>query len=319
MLASTNNATLFSPLQIPLPPESHLHLPVLSDGMVDAVAVWFELHLDSEVSISTAPSWDISWEQALFPVPRKMEVQRGDSLQLLASCSDILLSVEVEVSSKVAFLSETGERDQPLVDVETVDKTVLQLEMKQLMAGGSIEHVLPNQDNGGRMGHAEMEELAATAASAPSLRNFPHSDNYFVERGELSRLNDSVFMGAYRKAVAQALQVMRETSSSSSSEDSELEEGMTHMILDPPEESLNSDSFGDPVFSQGLGSTDARMDSGDEDSGSEECADCIVLDMVQGLSLFGLMAAKEGECKYFLLYSGYPWLPLLTFSINSHT
>lgn len=298
----------YFPLQVPLPPESRLRLPVQCDGMVDAVAVWFQLHLDSEVSISTAPSWDISWEQALFPVPRLMEVQRRDSLQLLASCFDTLLNVELEgieslvgsigdcsLSSKTeAFPSDTGERDQPLMDVEGIDKTALPLERKQLIAERSIESVLPNQDDRNGKGQAEME-LAETAASVPPSGYYPPSKNYFVERGELSRLNDGVFMEAYAKALAEALQVMRETSSASSSEDSELEEGMMQMMLDQPGESSNSVNFGDPVSSQGLGITDSGMDSGDDDSGSEDCADCIVLDMARGLSLFGLLAAKEGE------------------------
>ena len=238
-----------------------------------------------------------------------MEVRRGDSLQLLASCSDTLLNVELEgieklagsigdcsLSSKTeAFPSDTGERDQPLMDVEGINKTALPLERKQLIAEGSIiENVLPNQDDRNGKGQAEME-LAETAASVSPLGYFPPSKNYFVERGELSRLNDGVFMEAYGKALAEALQVMRETSSSSSSEDSELEEGMMQMMLDQPGESSNAVNFGDPVSSQRLGITDSGMDSGDEDSGSEDCADCIVLDMARGLSLFGLLAAKEGE------------------------
>lgn len=41
---------------------------VIQDGDVDALAVWFELHLDQENSISTGPDEDTCWEQAIYPV-----------------------------------------------------------------------------------------------------------------------------------------------------------------------------------------------------------------------------------------------------------
>ena len=299
--------------QVPLPPECHLHLPVLCEGMVDAVAMWFELHLDSEVSFCTAPSWDLSWEQALFPMSREMEVQRGDAVRLLASCSDILLKMEVEgiqrsartvgecsLSSKnvesTAFLSRAGRMDQLLVDMDGIDKTVAPLESKQLLAVGSIDLETPNQDDESRKGQAEMEELAETAAST-LLTNCADDEKYYVERGELSRINDGIFMEAYRKAIAEALQVIREAGSSSSAEGSELEDGMTRMMLDPPIRKEQSLNCGDSIPCERLGSTVARMDSGDEgstESSSEDYADCIVLDMAWGPSLFGLLAAKEG-------------------------
>ena len=68
-----------------------------------------------------------------------------------------------------------------------------------------------------------------------------HDSVYFVERGDLLRLNDSLYTSAYHRAIIEAVKSIRETS-----------------------EAVDS-------------------------------AGCIVLDLTQGLSLFGLMAAKEGE------------------------
>ncbi len=73
------------------------------------MAVWFDLHLFADISISTSPSWDLSWEQAIFPIypapswspPREGEeegeVCLGDVLVLNASCSDTQLEIGVEV------------------------------------------------------------------------------------------------------------------------------------------------------------------------------------------------------------------------------
>ncbi|KAJ3615406.1 hypothetical protein NHX12_016105, partial [Muraenolepis orangiensis] len=45
-----------------------LHLPVTQEGTLDALAVWFQLHLDQESSISTGPQEDTCWEQAIYPI-----------------------------------------------------------------------------------------------------------------------------------------------------------------------------------------------------------------------------------------------------------
>ena len=51
----------------------------MAAGQLDAVAVWFDLILDSQNSFSTGPSWDISWEQAIFPTGQEdIHLQAGD-------------------------------------------------------------------------------------------------------------------------------------------------------------------------------------------------------------------------------------------------
>lgn len=47
---------------------SRFRLPVTRDGILDALAMWFELHLDKETSLSTGPQEDTCWEQAIYPV-----------------------------------------------------------------------------------------------------------------------------------------------------------------------------------------------------------------------------------------------------------
>lgn len=78
-------------------PENHLQLQVMSDGIVDAIATWFDLHLDSHTSISTAPSWDLSWEQAVFPV------QVRNTLLLLPYGSLLELMAEISLQGKYWF------------------------------------------------------------------------------------------------------------------------------------------------------------------------------------------------------------------------
>ena len=48
--------------------EQELVLPITSQGRIDALAMWFDLHLDSITSLSSAPEASSCWEQAIFPV-----------------------------------------------------------------------------------------------------------------------------------------------------------------------------------------------------------------------------------------------------------
>ncbi|MEQ2178421.1 hypothetical protein GOODEAATRI_013862, partial [Goodea atripinnis] len=51
-----------------------IRLPVTLEGELDALAVWFQLHLDEENSLSTGPQEDTCWEQAIYPVHSAMSV-----------------------------------------------------------------------------------------------------------------------------------------------------------------------------------------------------------------------------------------------------
>lgn len=44
-----------------------MRLPVIQQGELDALVVWFQLHLDEENSLSTGPQEDTCWEQAIYP------------------------------------------------------------------------------------------------------------------------------------------------------------------------------------------------------------------------------------------------------------
>lgn len=42
--------------------------PIIKEGTLDAIVVWFVLQLDDEHSLSTSPSEETCWEQAVYPV-----------------------------------------------------------------------------------------------------------------------------------------------------------------------------------------------------------------------------------------------------------
>ena len=78
-------------------PSSKLHLPIINDGHIDAFVTWFELHLDSEVSFSTGPSTNSSWEQAIFP-QYDLSVSKGQYLNVDMTCTDNHLLVNTSTT-----------------------------------------------------------------------------------------------------------------------------------------------------------------------------------------------------------------------------
>lgn len=63
-----------------------LSLPVTEGGILDAVVVWFVLQLDEEHALSTSPSEETCWEQAVYPV----QGQLGTSCAV--SVANVLIS-----------------------------------------------------------------------------------------------------------------------------------------------------------------------------------------------------------------------------------
>lgn len=208
-------------MQIPLP-QGHFSIPITADGILDAIAVWFHLHLDHTNTISTAPSQHTTWEQAIFPIPHILSVSKGDMVTVAASCTDTLISVEVQrvysrdqqtsSSERGACSNNGGCKDDVSSDRETDDKN----------SEGSC---------------------FSSEGKHSSVEGGSNGGVHFIERGDLLRLNDPLYMSAYHRAIVQGVKHVRQAS-----------------------ESYTDDSAG-----------------------------CIVLDLTQGLSLFGLVAAKEGK------------------------
>ncbi|MGE0120502.1 MAG: tetratricopeptide repeat protein [Dongiaceae bacterium] len=64
-------------------------LPAIADGTVQAVAFWFDLHLDEAITLSTGPDGDSShWRQAIAFFDRDRPVRRGETLRLSVGHTD---------------------------------------------------------------------------------------------------------------------------------------------------------------------------------------------------------------------------------------
>ncbi|KAM8970500.1 protein arginine N-methyltransferase 9 isoform 2-T2 [Sarcophilus harrisii] len=73
-----------------------LSIPVIREGVLDAIIVWFVLQLDDEHSLSTSPHEETCWEQAVYPVQNLPDyfVKPGDLVMMEVSCLDCYLRIQ---------------------------------------------------------------------------------------------------------------------------------------------------------------------------------------------------------------------------------
>jgi len=80
-------------------------LTCVQSGRVDAIAMWFDLHLDGITILSSAPDDDDSdrdgvhradcWDQATFPVKSPIHITSGQKLNISIMCHGGKISVEI--------------------------------------------------------------------------------------------------------------------------------------------------------------------------------------------------------------------------------
>ena len=126
---------------------------ILHQGRVDCLASWFTLHLDSEHCLSTSPSADTSWEQAIFPITMNEEE-------------------EEEEEEEEALVMSIGQ----VVPVRA----------------GCTESQLIITTNSKSKGDIT-NPSTATSTNVASADGSPSVLPYYIERNELLRLNDEVY------------------------------------------------------------------------------------------------------------------------------
>ncbi|KAM4673646.1 protein arginine N-methyltransferase 9 isoform 3-T5 [Amazona ochrocephala] len=93
-----------------------LSLPVIEGGILDAVVVWFVLQLDDEHALSTSPSEETCWEQAVYPVQGLPDysVKTGDTVLMEVCCQDCYLKIQKISSLPSKCGMDISERDDTL-------------------------------------------------------------------------------------------------------------------------------------------------------------------------------------------------------------
>ncbi|KAK7929382.1 hypothetical protein WMY93_005777 [Mugilogobius chulae] len=170
-------------------PVQKVWLPVTQEGELDALAVWFQLHLDQDNSLSTGPEEDTCWEQAVYPVhaTKDFALQVGDQLLVEVSCRDAYLRL-----CSVAVLRNGHEirLDKPAQD---------------LMESG-----------------ANQNPEAQLCSALASLQTDHNKDICVLESAELALLNNEEYHGSFQTAVTKLFSQLNLANQSKKQDSSEL-------------------------------------------------------------------------------------------------
>ncbi|KAG7675099.1 hypothetical protein Ndes2526A_g07853 [Nannochloris sp. 'desiccata'] len=96
------------------PEETCLNFEISENGVVNAIAMWFDLHLDEENSLSTSPYVEKgpTWQQAVQWMP-EMRVKPGEQFAVVARHDTFSISYEI---SEKKILQSSRATGVPLVD-----------------------------------------------------------------------------------------------------------------------------------------------------------------------------------------------------------
>ena len=196
----------------------NLSIPVVRAGCLDAMATYYDLHLDSDVTISTSPhsNQNCCWEQALYPVTTAANgseggggllVAEGDIVHVQTVCTDTLLHVTVDRIERGNGCpisgSSTGKEDVACsVSGSSTGKEYIGCRISGL-----------STDN---------KDVGCPVSEPPTCKDdigCPISGSttvHFVDRGALCRLNDAEYHKVYSEAISHALRLLQEDSESES-------------------------------------------------------------------------------------------------------
>ncbi|XP_023813413.1 protein arginine N-methyltransferase 9 isoform X1 [Oryzias latipes] len=151
-----------------------IQLPVTQQGELDALAVWFQLHLDEESSLSTGPQEDTCWEQAIYPVhsAKCFMLKPGDELIVEVSCRDAYLGL-----SGVAVLR--GGR---------------QIHLDKSRSWPRSENLVPNPN-------PNPEAELCTALACLQTNQKQSKDSCLLECSEMALLNNTDYHQSFRSAL----------------------------------------------------------------------------------------------------------------------
>ncbi|XP_051561518.1 protein arginine N-methyltransferase 9-like [Myxocyprinus asiaticus] len=197
-----------------------LRLRVTQDGVLDGLAVWFQLHLDQDNHLSTGPQENTCWEQAVYPVQSSFNTVK---------CGDELL---VEVSSKDTYLRlccVAFVRDGQTFHLDDLNK-------------GPSKVPTTNP---------EADLCSALAGLQTNLEKPSHT--FLLECSEIALLNNTTYHNSFQKAMSKLLTSLKSTRSSQDSDPVyvlDVSEGFSVLSLMAAQLGLDSDE--DKKLSTGL-------------------------------------------------------------------
>ncbi|XP_072319168.1 protein arginine N-methyltransferase 9 [Eucyclogobius newberryi] len=172
-------------------PLQKVWLPVTQGGKLDALALWFQLHLDQDNSLSTGPDEDTCWEQAIYPVhtSKDFALKSGDKLLVEVSCRDAYLRLcsvavlrdgrEIRLDKPTPDLADPGAHQNPEAQLCSALAS-LQTDFEDVCLLESAEMALVNNAEYHRSFQDAIAQLFAQLKSANREKMQDSSDRFYV-------------------------------------------------------------------------------------------------------------------------------------------
>ncbi|XP_062964186.1 protein arginine N-methyltransferase 9 isoform X2 [Cynocephalus volans] len=141
-------------------------IPVIKEGILDAIVVWFVLHLDDEHSLSTSPSEETCWEQAVYPVQDLADycIKPGDHVMMEVSCQDCYLRIQ-----NINFLGLEHEMDVAKSFTKSKDLLSLRNEAELCSALANLQTSKPD---------AVEQTCVLESTEIALLNNIPYHESF---------------------------------------------------------------------------------------------------------------------------------------------
>ncbi|XP_055642348.1 protein arginine N-methyltransferase 9-like [Toxorhynchites rutilus septentrionalis] len=111
--------------------EGQFELVCSDDGILDGFVVWFDLFLDEENKISTDPTANTCWNQAIFKLNQRLPVTKDQRLTLTMTCKDGALALSHNLNSMdnqisidehvLEFLNDSEYYNKLTTDIEVLE------------------------------------------------------------------------------------------------------------------------------------------------------------------------------------------------------
>ncbi|KAM6221727.1 protein arginine N-methyltransferase 9 [Rhynchocyon petersi] len=143
-----------------------IDIPVTKEGVLDAIVVWFVLQLDEEHSLSTSPSEETCWEQAVYPVQELEDyrIKPADRVIMEVSCQDYYLRLQ-----GISVLSLEHEMDVVKTFPKNKDSTSLGNEAELCSALANLQTSKPDSTE---------QTCILEATEIALLNNIPYHEGF---------------------------------------------------------------------------------------------------------------------------------------------
>ena len=204
-----------------------LNVSIVRSGHSDAIMVWFELRLDANETLSSAPGRSVCWEQAVYPcrlLEGKQTVKASDEVMLNVQLTSSAIFLEVAGVTSCRAIQPSPEVDSSLSSEELSKLNNVKLPVGENGHVNALEvsSAKQNQAVSSICKHSkELDHLNLEVNGTARVQNVEPFPKVNIERitlpyQDISKLNDVDFTESCNEALSDAFEKLKLSSTNDS-------------------------------------------------------------------------------------------------------